>query len=372
MLQKYFLTISLVRDFPGVHNQTNLRAWVRRHLTVFGVCTGVIVWFASGAIRLGGPNETPIKPVRVKVHAMRAQVIHPIISLRGLTGENRKVSLRADIEGKVRDIIAKTGTRHEKGTKLIRLSLETRAQELAEAESLVLQCEIEYQAAVKLAKKKFRSKTDVARAKSALKTANTKREQARDRIKDMEIFAPFDCVFEESSVEVGASVRPGEILGVVLETNPIKVTAYATEKDLQAIHVGNSVRVGMRDGKKYPGSVTFIASAAEPTTRLFRVEVGVNNADNCVRIGTPVGVYIKGIPQKSYRLSPAHLSFSDAGELGVKILRADNRVYFQKITILSHTHRGAVVTGLPDEVRLITDGHEYAQTGSEVIPVEGE
>lgn len=367
-VKRYVLGMPVISEFPGFKNQEKLKKWSWNHRKVLSITSAVVLWFGSGMIRFSGTNTQEIKPVRVNVQLLRAEKLRPLIALRGVTEENRRVVLRADVEGKVREVVSKKGTRHGKGDRLIRLSLETRAAELAEAESLVRQYQIEYNAAVKLAEKKFRSKTDVARAKSALKTAKTKLEQARDRIKDSEVVAPFDCVFEECTVEDGSSVRPGETLGTVLETNPIKTIVYATEKDLKGIALGNDVQVYTRDNSTFHGSVSFIASASEPQTRLFRVEITVENPGSELRIGSPVGTDIKAIPQKVYRLSPAYLSYSDDGELGVKLLINQNKARFQKVKIVSHTQNGVLVSGLPDEVRLITDGHEYVRSGAVVEP----
>lgn len=370
--KKYIFMSRVVKDFPGFNKRENLNKWAWLHRKVLAIWVIVVVWFGSGMIRFPAPGEKVIPPVRVNVVLMRAQNLRPIISLRGVTEENRRITLRADVEGKVREIVSKKGTRHAKGDRLIRLSLETRAAELSEAESFLRQRQIEYQTATKLAEKKFRSKTDVARARSALKMAKTKLEQARDRVKDTEVVAPFDCVFEECVVENGSSVRQGETLGTVLETNPIKVMVMATEKDLKAIALGNVANVFTRDEKHLRGKVTFIASASEPQTRMFKVEVDVDNPRNELRIGAPVGVDIEGIRRKVYRLSPAYLSYSDAGDLGVKVLVDNNKAQFVKIQIVSHTQNGIVVEGLPDEIRLITDGHEYVLCGVEVDPATRE
>ncbi len=48
----------------------------------------------------------------------------------------------------------------------------------------------------------------------------------------------------------------------------------------------------------------------------------------------------------------------------------NNRVVFATVRLLSVSTEGAWVTGLPDEIRLITRGGGFVSEGEEVIPVD--
>ena len=71
----------------------------------------------------------------------------------------------------------------------------------------------------------------------------------------------------------------------------------------------------------------------------------------------------------AHRVSPAVLALDDNGNLGVKTLAEDNTVAFREIKIVKTESNGAWVTGLPNEVTLITLGQGFVNPGEEVEPI---
>ncbi len=58
-------------------------------------------------------------------------------------------------------------------------------------------------------------------------------------------------------------------------------------------------------------------------------------------------------------MSPAVLTLSDSGLLGVRIVDDLNKVKFVEIKIVEDTEKGVWVTGLPNEANIITVGQEF-------------
>ena len=71
----------------------------------------------------------------------------------------------------------------------------------------------------------------------------------------------------------------------------------------------------------------------------------------------------------AHRVSPAVLALDDNGNLGVKALGADNTVIFHEVEIVKTESNGAWVTGLPNDITLITLGQGFVNPGEEVEPV---
>ncbi|MGO1503273.1 MAG: efflux RND transporter periplasmic adaptor subunit, partial [Marinobacter sp.] len=69
-------------------------------------------------------------------------------------------------------------------------------------------------------------------------------------------------------------------------------------------------------------------------------------------------------------ISPAYLSLGDDGRPGVKYVDEQNQVVFRTVTLLSVSTEGTWVTGLPDEIRLITRGSGFVSEGDQVKPVD--
>ena len=69
---------------------------------------------------------------------------------------------------------------------------------------------------------------------------------------------------------------------------------------------------------------------------------------------------------KAHFLTPAVLTLSDKGELGVKVVDQDNIVRFHTVQLIDDTPEGMWLTGLPDEAELIVVGQEFVRTGQKV------
>ena len=71
----------------------------------------------------------------------------------------------------------------------------------------------------------------------------------------------------------------------------------------------------------------------------------------------------------AHRVSPAALSLSDQGKVGIKIVNSENQVEFIEVTIISDTIDGVWLTGLPAQVQIIVLGQENVFHSQTVEPV---
>jgi len=72
----------------------------------------------------------------------------------------------------------------------------------------------------------------------------------------------------------------------------------------------------------------------------------------------------------AHRVSPAVLSLSTSGTIGVKIVDADQKVRFLPVQIVEQGADGLWLLGLPAEVTLITVGQEFVRDGQQVRTVD--
>jgi multidrug efflux system membrane fusion protein len=71
----------------------------------------------------------------------------------------------------------------------------------------------------------------------------------------------------------------------------------------------------------------------------------------------------------AHSLSPALLALADDGTVGVKAVEADERVRFYPVEIIATSPEGISVTGLPDELRVISVGQGFVTEGQRVEAV---
>jgi HlyD family secretion protein len=128
--------------------------------------------------------------------------------------------------------------------------------------------------------------------------------QIRDRIARSRVTNPEDGVVLAVYSRAGEMVQPGQTLYKIANLDTLTLRAYATEDQLAAFKLGQSVAVTVdRDGKQVsmPGTVSWVASEAEftPTpvqTRddraslVYAVKIRVANKNGELKIGMPADV----------------------------------------------------------------------------------
>lgn len=347
-------------------------------LAVFWVLSGVV----GNDTSAGDAEITPIsqapdddslsaqdKIQDVRVEDKRAEQMDDTIEITGRTQASRKVIIRAETMGQVKDIMVTKGARVTAGQILAKLDVQGRAAQLSQAQQLLSQRQIQYNAAKELAEKGFNSRVRLAEARAQLESARAQVKQAAVELSNINVKAPFDGVINDQMVELGDYVSSGTEMFDVVDLSPIEVSGFLTEKQMEYIEEGTQANATLLKGMEAQGEITFIASAADPQTRTFKMEMTLPNEDYKIREGLTAKIQIQTKEAQAYKISPSILSLTDEGTVGVKIVNAQNRVEFMPIALLKDTPEYLWVGGLPSAVRLITVGQEFVIEGQEVRPV---
>ncbi|HMB75912.1 MAG TPA: efflux RND transporter periplasmic adaptor subunit [Kiloniellaceae bacterium] len=337
-------------------------------------------WIASGQFAEGNGAPTPKKPpialaVAEKAPTVRVRRVQPVARtmeelLRGRTEAIRKVDIKAETHGRIVELPVERGQIVEEGQILAKLSLDEREALLREATALLEQRRIEHNASKKLSSKGFRSDTQVAATQAALEAAEAAVALAQNNLDNTVIRAPFAGLIDARPVEIGDFVETGDTVAMVVDLDPILVVANAGEQIVGQLAPGQKGFARLGTGVEIEGRIRFVSSVADPATRTFRVEVAVANPSGRIADGITAELRLPLGEVQAYRLSPAVLSLTDSGVIGVKIVDADNHVAFQAVDILASDSDGIWITGLEGTVTLITVGHEFVKTGQEVRPID--
>jgi len=148
-------------------------------------------------------------------------------------------------------------------------------------------------------------------------------QQAKDYLS---VLAPFDGVVTRRNIDVGSLVQAdattGTFMFTVMQTTVIRVQVYVPQDQAFGVAPGVEavVRVPEIPNRSFPGKVTRIADALEPTTRTLLTEVDVPNPDGAL----PSGIYCSvelHIPRKTPSLIvPADAIVFDADGLHVAVV----------------------------------------------------
>ena len=357
--------------------------------------------------------------LKVESKVIYAEEIVLSITLQGQTMHNRTIDVKSETTGNIINKNYKRGKIVTSNELLVEISIEDR-QELLNSYTKDLErinkeilineqkkdnsilktkeqiklFEIEYQSAKQLIDKGLSSKSklslasfNLANAKSNLRDielnyqsqlANLESQIAniKSKIKNItididntKISSPFEGIINDSYVELGDYVRPGDVLFSLIDLNPIKIQGYLSEIDVNKIMIDTQAVVRTSNSITKTGKITFISPTAETATRTFEITVEANNDDLLFKSGITASIKIKGSSIKAHKISPSILTLQDDGTVGIKAINDNNKVVFYPIKKEIDTIDGMWVSGLPDEVKIIITGQEYITTG-QIVEVE--
>jgi multidrug efflux system membrane fusion protein len=344
-----------------------------------GLALLAAAWVASGQLSGIKAENIARKPPadlarddtlpQVRVRRQSAVPYRTAVVLRGRTEALRKVEARAETHGRVIELAVERGMVVAEGDVLVRLAPEDRPARLAEAKALLEQRRIEHQAAEKLSAKGFRADTQLAASLAELESAQAAVERAQVDLDNTVIRAPFAGFVEDRMVDLGDFLEMGDTVASLVDLDPVLVVGQVSERDIGRLAVGSPGTARLMTGERVDGRIRYIARVADPVTRTFRVELEVANPDGGLRDGVTAEVVLPGPSVLAHRVSPAVLSLSTAGTVGVKVVDADQTVRFVPVQIVEQSEDGLWLLGLPDEVTLITVGQDFVSDGQQVRTV---
>jgi multidrug efflux system membrane fusion protein len=311
--------------------------------------------------------EAPPPKVRVADRVAEPHIAE--IVLRGRTEAARIVELKAETRGKVVEILAEEGASVKTGDVLLRLAADDRMAKLQQAKALLAQRQIEFDSSKKLSAKGYRADTEVAAAVARLEEAKAAVASMEIDIGYTTIAAPFDGVIERRPVEIGDFVDVGTPVATIVDLDPMRVVGHVVEGDVTKLKPDMAGAAELVTGETVQGRLSFVGTMADDQTRTFRVELQVPNPDRRIVEGVSAELRLPVAELPAHRVSPAILTLTDDGKIGVKTVNAENVVEFHPVQIVGDGPDGVWLAGLPERARLITVGQDFVLTGQKVEPV---
>ncbi len=305
---------------------------------------------------------------RVSVVAMRsvAQEVDSAVLVRGRTEAARQVDVRAETSGLVISEPLRKGAYVEAGQLLCQLDPGTRDAMLSEAEARLAEAQINNTAAARLAEGGFASETRAVGAQATLQSAEASVQAAKKELERLNITAPFAGLLESDAAELGSLLQPGGHCATIIQLNPIKLVGFVPETQVNRVTVGAPAGATLATGEQVQGRVTFLSRSADDTTRTFRVEIEVPNGDLTIRDGQTAEIVIASDGAQAHLIPGSALTLSDEGTIGVRVVE-DGAAEFRPIVYLRDTVDGVWISGLDQEVEIITIGQEFVIDG---VPVD--
>ena len=181
-----------------------------------------------------------------------------------------------------------------------------------------------------------------------------------------EVKAPFSGYIEKI-VKPGNFLERGQICATIIQLNPITFVAEVPESDINKVNEGQQVVLNLITGETIEGKLSFVSKSASSLTRTFKVEAEIENKNGLIRDGITSEMIIKTSKIKAHKITPSVLMLNDKGILGIKVIRDLEIVKFLPVTILEDSEDGIWVTGIPNQIQLITQGQGFVEDDQKVL-----
>jgi multidrug efflux system membrane fusion protein len=348
-------------------------------VVAIGLVVGAIGWVASGHLF---PHETAqsraaIQSTNAEPKPFRVAVIDSSVApharkliLSGRTEADKKVTITARTGGVLTEMRVKRGQHVKKGDVLAVLSDDAREAQVQQATALFNQRKSELEARRKLIEQGNMPKLEAMNLEAQFKMAESLLAQAvaeRDR---GVLRAPWDGIVYETAEVGGAALSfTGATVAQMVALDPLLAVVEASETRLAGLRVGDPAEVRLVNGQKVMGRLRYVAKTASATTRTYRVEVEIPNPNNAIPDGITAEVAIPMAPVPATRVPRSALTFSSAGDLGVRVVADGDKVGFHRVALIEDDQNHMWVAGIPDAAKVIVQGQDFVREGQTVTAV---
>jgi multidrug efflux system membrane fusion protein len=362
-------------------------------------------------IRQDAPERysTTIAPfAQVDLAFKSAGLIERIHQLRGADGRMRNVQAGDQVAKDTELALVRTldyQQRVEQATSQLAQAEAQSAQaqaQLAQAQASFSEAEIEYTRANSLfqsaslvkpqfdqAKGRFETsaasvkaaEAAVKGAEAAVKTAQAALSQAKLSLSDTSVRAPFDGWVTARNVEPGSLVGNATVGFSMIDIHLVKAVFAVPDSSLSLVRLGQRQTV-MLDTQPHalPGVVTSIAPQADPKTRVFTVEVTLENTRSAAKPGMigslTLGAARETPPRLVVPLGAVVRAPSDPNGFAVfRLVEREGKTYAEAQTIQIGQTIGnsiEVMNGLSAGQRIVSLGGSLVRNGQQVRVLPGE
>jgi multidrug efflux system membrane fusion protein len=337
------------------------------------------LWIFSGhlgphgkgeSVAASRPAEAPAAPL-FRVSVMTAEVAPHVrqLYLSGRTEAEHKVMITARTNGLLDKLNVKRGRTVQEGDVVAVLSDEAREAQVQQASALVKQRRAELDARRQLIEQGTLPRLDGVNLESQYRTAAAALASAEAERDRGVIRAPWAGIVTDVPAVAGQPMSSGKEIAQLVSLDPMLAIVEVSERKLGGVKLGGEAKIKLVDGQTAKGRVRFVSKSASATTRTYRVEVAIDNADGAIPDGITCEVQLALAAVQAVRVPRSSLTFSSAGELGVRVVDDQDTVAFVPVQVLADGQVQMWVDGIASGSRVIVQGQDFVREGQRVTPV---
>lgn len=331
------------------------------------------LWLSLGS--LNAQEQAPEKSAdtiplaKVMYQTFHAEPTEKKIDLYGRTAPDKQARLSAEIAGKILLTKIDKGDKVSKGQVIALIDQGDLQSQLDRAKAVLSVKRQEFKAAESLKNRGLQGEIAYTNALAELTDAKSSVKTVEMHLAHTSIVAPFDGVVENLFIEQGDFVGVGDPVATLIDLDKLVIEANVSERHIQSITKGQPATIHFIQGSQTQGTVRYLSQLSSPSTNTFAIEVEVPNPNQQIPAGVSTQVELNLETQMAVKITPAMLALDDQGNLGVKTL-VEDRVHFVPIQLVKAEQDGVWLTGLGEEVDIITRGQGFVRDGDKVAAVK--
>ena len=214
-------------------------------------------------------------------------IITKRIATVGKMRANASVTLRAEMNGRIKELSFTEGSSVKEGDPIIKFEDADAQAELKQAEAEVMLRKADFERSSNLYDQKIGSTKDYDKAKAELAMAEGRLDAAKAKLDKTIIHAPFSGTIGLIDVSMGAYVQAAQDLVTIVDSTPIKVEFKVPEKHVHDIGVGQTVEVRIDAFKDqiFHGVVEAVDAQVEAESHSIALKASIPNENGLLKPG---------------------------------------------------------------------------------------
>jgi multidrug efflux pump subunit AcrA (membrane-fusion protein) len=182
-----------------------------------------------------------------------------------------------------------------------------------------------------------------------------------ERLRKYTIYAPFNGILTEATVDKGALIRSGQKLGEFINPNIYELEVAVNSSYADLLKIGNTVKLrNVENTKSWTGKVNRVNSLIDPNTQTVQAYIRVNGK------GLREGMYLEAELNAKQEDNTYKISRKLIVENDKVFVFEENKLKTHEINAVHYTDTEAIVRGLPDGIEILSKNLPGAYEGMEV------
>ncbi len=348
----------------------SLTKYIKRSVTLLLITGSVAAYFGFTLNRAQAqkPAKTAVKSaIFVKVTHVQKEDMPSFVDALGSLSAVQKVSISAEVSGRITGINFKNGQQVGKGMPIVQLDNGKAQADYQSAVTALKLSQTKYDRSKSLVNVAI-SKQELAQLQADVQSKQADVKKAQTTLNQKEIVAPFAGVLGAFSVNVGDFINAGDDLVTLVNTQQLRVDYSIPETYVPKLKLGQLVRltVSAYPNKVFYGTVTFISPTIDASTRSVSVQAVVSNTKGLLSPGMFVRVSQQIDVTKGALTIPADAVMADVK--GYYVYKVINGKAVQTyVTVGSRQSEKAQITkGVTSSDVIVLAGQQKLNDGSSV------